>query len=64
MEKFGLILTKVLTALTTIGCLFLFGWSLITGQLAILTVVSFLLSCVMGFFTYIDIKNTFFLPKK
>lgn len=63
MEKFGLILVKVLTAMTTAGCLALGVWSLFTGQLFILTLVSFLLAGISGFFTYVDVKNTFLAKK-
>jgi len=57
MQQFGLILTKVLTALTALGCGVITVWSLIAGAPFILPSVSFLLFLVMGFFTYVDVKN-------
>ena len=56
------ILTKVLTALTFLGCATLTVWSLLIGLPFIMPFVCFLLTAVMGFFTYVDIKN--FLANK
>ncbi len=57
MQNFGLILTKVLTALTCLGCATLTVWSLVIGLPIVMSIVCFLLTAVTGFFTYVDLKN-------
>ncbi len=51
------ILTKVLTALVFLGCATLTVWSLLVGFPLIMPFVCLLLTAVMGFFTYTDIKK-------
>lgn len=59
MEAVFSMFTKMLTALTTLGCLILTGWSLFTNHSPLLTFAMLILAGVSGFFTYVDIKNTF-----
>lgn len=51
---------RVATALSVLCFLVLTGWSFVTGQHALLTVVSAMLTAGFGYFTYRDIKKVFF----
>lgn len=51
------IVVKVFTVLTILVCFSLTGWSFITGQPVLLTVVGSMLTVGFGYFIFRDIKK-------